>query len=82
MKIGLGDEVKDSVTGFTGIAVAVTEWLNGCYRVTVQPRTLDAGKVPASEPQLEVLQASVIPCGSRDTGGPAPTPRQHAGPTR
>ena len=35
----LGDEVKDTITGFKGIVVARTEWLNGCARVTVQPQS-------------------------------------------
>lgn len=32
-----GDEVKDLVTGFTGIVTSVTEFLNGCRRVCVCP---------------------------------------------
>ena len=36
-KIELGDKVKDTVTGFTGIAVARTNWIAGCDRIIVQP---------------------------------------------
>ena len=33
--INLGDEVKDRVTGFIGIAVSRTNYLNGCDRIDV-----------------------------------------------
>lgn len=32
-----GDEVRDMVTGFTGIVISVTEFLNGCRRLCVCP---------------------------------------------
>lgn len=55
-----GDLVKDGITGFTGIVVARTEWLNHCIRCTVQPRELKDGKPVESqtfdEEQLEVLE--------------------------
>ena len=41
----LGKMVEDKITGFKGIAVAITHWLNGCTRVSVQPRELHEGKV-------------------------------------
>lgn len=40
-KINLGDKVKDSVTGFSGIAIGRTTWLHGCDRITVQPEGVD-----------------------------------------
>jgi len=86
-RINLGDKVRDLVTGFEGIAVARTEWLNGCFRVTLQSDCLDKdGKVTPSEtfdePQLDVLIPGKVRTGPRDTGGPADTPTQHAGPVR
>jgi len=38
MRIILGQKVKDIVTGFTGIAVAKCEYLNGCIQFQVVPR--------------------------------------------
>lgn len=35
---GLGDLVRDKVTGFVGIVTSRTEWLHGCVRVGVQPQ--------------------------------------------
>lgn len=43
-EINVGDVVRDTVTGFEGIAVAITKWLHGCMRITVQPQKLHDGK--------------------------------------
>jgi hypothetical protein len=40
----LGDTIRDTISGFTGVLVARTEWLNGCVRLTIQPKTLHEGK--------------------------------------
>lgn len=57
--IELGTKVRDRVSGVQGIAVARTEWLNGCTRVTVQPQELKDGQpvetTTVDEPQLEVV---------------------------
>lgn len=87
MKVELGDKAKDLVTGFEGICIARTQWLNGCVRVTLQSTELDKDKKPVDgvtfdEPQLKVTKAGAVRPGPVDTGGPIPTPRQHAGPSR
>ena len=81
--VQLGDKAKDSVTGFEGICIARTEWLNGCIRVTLQAMKLSKEGAPQDgqvfdEPQLIITKARVVAAGPRDTGGPIPTPRQHA----
>jgi len=77
-KIKLGEQVKDCITGFTGVVVARTEWLYGCVRLGVQSESLDdKGKVRDAiwfdEPQLKVIkkQKFQAPNGSLVTGGPA-----------
>lgn len=84
--ITLGDEVKDKVTGFEGIAIARTEFLNGCARVGVQSQKLKDG-VPTEmqtfdEPQLILVQAAKIQLGPRDTGGPGFTLKRPEAPSR
>lgn len=70
----LGDEVRDEVTGFQGIATARYSYLNGCNRVFVQPKvdkekmTLPAGAT-FDEPQLVVIKAKFA-TGDNSTGGP------------
>lgn len=60
----LGDQVRDTVTGFTGIVIGVTEWLNGCGRVHVKRQELVNGKTVDSEVfdivQLEVVKSGMI----------------------
>lgn len=62
--IGLGDRVKDTVTGLQGIVVCVTTWLHGCIRYGVQPEEVTKeGK--AAEPmyfdqtQVKLVKAAV-----------------------
>lgn len=72
--IHLGDKVKDTISGLVGTAVARTEWINGCARITIQPTiTKKADKVPdnytVDEPQVIVLIAKKKK-RKTDTGGP------------
>lgn len=60
-----GDKVKDKISGFKGIVVAITTWFNGCVRITVQPDkvkgdgTLPDGQTFDSQ-QIEVLKKGAI----------------------
>lgn len=90
-EVRLGQEVRCRVTGFTGVAIARTMWLNGCARICVQPKVDKDGKhleaYTIDEPQLEVLGETNFhgdaekPLQER-TGGPTPNPIRHADPVR
>ena len=85
--IRLGDKVKDSISGFSGIAIGRTEWLHGCQRITVQPDHLGKDGKPLEsqtfdEPQLQIVSAGKVKPGERDTGGPMPEPVRQATPKR
>ena len=60
MKIKLGDEVRDRITGFEGMAVQRSEYLNGCVQFEVQPKADEKGELPDSafvdEQQLEIIK--------------------------
>lgn len=84
-KINLGDLVEDPVSGISGIAIAITEWLVGCRRVTIQPQAKKGtNEVPnnftADEPILVVKKRGAVPVpnsvapvhGETRTGGPLP----------
>lgn len=77
--INLGDEVEDTITGFTGVVIGVTKWLHGCRRLAVQPRELREGKpvdpVSFDEPQLRLVRPEVA-AGTSDRGGPRPEPQR------
>ena len=73
--VELGDKVCDKVTGFTGIAVAKHEYLQGCVRFSVQPKAdMEKGTVPESEtfdePLLGLIQKAVVSPEPPD-GGPS-----------
>jgi hypothetical protein len=78
--IQLGDRVKDKITGLTGIAVGITDWLYECRTITVRPDVVKKeAEYPASigfdEPQLEVIKKGVLAhvpsrLPLRRTGGP------------
>jgi hypothetical protein len=83
--IVLGDEVKDTVTGFSGVAVARTKWMFGCDRITIQPKAKKDkdGKQELQnmevfdEPQVKVTKRTGKPKPEDDDlGGPIPTPSQ------
>lgn len=56
----LGDEVRDKISGFTGIATARLEYLNGCVRWQVTTQILhDSKPIDGQyfdEEQLEVVK--------------------------
>lgn len=73
--IALGQKVKDRVTGFTGIAVAKVEYLNGCIQFCVKPEMSEPGKMPdgqyIDDHQLEIIGEGIV-VARRETGGPSP----------
>ena len=87
MKTNLGDKVKDTVTGFTGIVIGRTTFLHGCVRCGVQSDKLKDGRpsdaVWIDEPQLEIVKSKAVKEGDHNTGGPCPsTPQRSANPNR
>lgn len=77
--VNLGDKARDTVSGFSGVCVARTEWLNGCWRMTLQPQGLDKDGKPQEAQtfddfQLEVIEHKRQQVGSKETGGPREEP--------
>jgi len=81
--INLGDEVRDKVTGFTGIVICLSEWFNGCLRASVQPPyDTEKKQIPNVEgfdvEQLEVITAKKAERTPkqvmRETNGPMDLP--------
>lgn len=77
--IELGSKVKDNVTGVVGIAVARTEWMNGCIRYGIQQKAEKDGKVSdaywCDEEQITVLakvKIKSIPSGGGLRQNPKP----------
>lgn len=63
-KIKLGDEIKDLITGLTGIAIARIEYLNGCIQFGLKARVKDAAVKEAEyidETQLKWVGHGINP---------------------
>jgi hypothetical protein len=73
--IKLGQKVKDTVTGFTGIATSRIEYLNGCVQYCLKPKVDKDGKMQDGiwfdDAQLVVIGKGL--CSKKDfKGGPIP----------
>ncbi len=80
--INLGDKVKDTITGYEGIAVARTCWLNGCVRICIQSNKLKDG-VPVAQQDFDEQQVALIKAGAHQSGpegpaGPKPSPTRNS----
>ena len=67
--IKLGCEVKDKLTGFTGIAMGRTEYLYGCVSIAVLSSKLKDGK-PADWVWIDEQRLTVL--SKAKAGGPQP----------
>lgn len=83
MAVNLGDKVRDTITGMTGIAVVKSEHLNGCIHIAIEPTALDKdGKTVVPEffdiQRVEVLEPGAFQQHTHTEapipGGPGPTP--------
>jgi len=86
-RIGLGDKVRDIITGFTGIVTVRSEYLNKCVRMGVQSQELKDG-VPVDtsffdEEQLELIASAEVKITKvNKTGGDREVPRRMSDPVR
>jgi len=72
-KFNLGDEVKDLITGFSGIVYSRTQWIHNCNTYGIKSKTLKDNKPMDNEffdePQLQIIAEKQIK-EDRETGGP------------
>lgn len=86
--IGLGDRVKDPISGLTGIATSVCTFLHGCIRIGITPETAKDGKESEAryfdQSQLVLVKAGVhTPMVLAVVEAPpAETRRSRGGPSR
>ena len=59
MKVELGDTVKDTITGFSGVVLGIADYYNGCRRVQVQPKKLIKNEMIEAE-WIDEVQLKVI----------------------
>jgi hypothetical protein len=78
-KYALGDELKDTITGFTGIVMARTDYLTGCQHYGLIPRKLDKDGNPQDyqwidESRLVSTGKGLKDYKAPDTSGPEQNP--------
>jgi len=73
--VNLGDTVIDTVSGFKGVSIISSTYLQGCNRIGFQPKIKKDGSLPDirhfDEPQLKVLTEKKVARELKKTGGPA-----------
>lgn len=71
----LGDKVEDTVSGYKGICVSITDFINGCKRISIQPKIKKDGSLPDDKwfdiEQVKVLKSKVVKTLA-PSGGPMP----------
>lgn len=82
----IGDKIRDRVNGFTGIAVGMTEYINGCRQFLLKPTKLKDDKPVEGqwidEQHLEVVSEQELrnpfaaPVTAARAGGPDSTTRR------
>lgn len=79
--INLGDKVRDTISGFEGIAIGHSKFLHGCDTIGIKPQGLHDGQPIAAHwfdiNQVETIEADAVkPTRQHDPkpGGPRPTP--------
>jgi len=77
--IELGTIAKDRISGFSGVAIARTEWLYGCVRYCLAPQALKDGNLIEDrwfdEPQLEIIGTDLATRAADKRALPAAGPR-------
>lgn len=72
--IELGDTVKCKYTGFKGVAVAKTIFINGCVQYSVAPKwdgkAVFREDMSMDEESLVIIKKKKKPAVKRRTGGP------------
>lgn len=74
----LGEELRDKISGFTGIAITRVEFLNGCIQYGLKPKCNE--KEPHKMPeavhvdvqQLEKVPKEKVEVKQKPTGGDMP----------
>lgn len=78
-RIELGDEVRDTLSGVTGIAIGRTTWITGCDNIQIRPQGMHDGRpidtFAADEPIVEIVEKAKVKVQvaqtPRDRGGPS-----------
>jgi len=78
-----GDKVRDKITGFEGVVICISFWLNGCVQINVLSAERDKDGKEVSDwfdqGRIELIKEGVISVDDDENGGPQssqPSPRK------
>jgi hypothetical protein len=80
----LGDEVRDRTTGLVGIATSLTEFMNGCSRVSIQAK-LDKDGAPPKHYHADYQDVERVGDGlnvKKESAATAPKPKTGGAPMK
>lgn len=80
--IELGDRVRDQISGYAGITVAITDWIYGCRRIMVQGEALTSDGKPVDLQSFDEPQLALIAKGAMKPLRPARPETELATPRR
>lgn len=77
--VTLGDKVKDTLTGFTGVVTGRVEYLTGCNQVYVLPKSEKENEIKDGNwfdiERIEKVEDRAVKIEPRRTGADTPAPR-------
>ena len=68
----MGSFVRDSITGFAGVVIGRTEYLNGCISILVQPEAVTSEGQPIEAHWFDEQRLTLA--SKAKAGGPQPRP--------
>jgi len=83
--LALGCMARHKITELEGVVVCISNWLNGCQRVTIQPKGLTDGKpyeAWTSDAEEFEVEIEAEPQTVKPKGGPSIAPNRAKDPTR
>lgn len=76
--VNLGDEARDTLTGFKGVVVGRSEHLTGCNQVFILPKSESTNEIKAGEwldiERIEKITERAVQITARRTGADIPRP--------
>lgn len=76
--ISMGDQVRDTLSGFTGVVIARSEFLTGCNQVLVMPESHDPSKMNDSHwfdvERMQKIKERAVEFRTRPGGADMPLP--------
>lgn len=75
MTIKLGDHARDDISGFEGVVTSRHEYLNGCTRFGISPKTLNKDGKPIETHMFDDQQVVLVLAANAPAAAPRGGPQ-------